>query len=122
LRSEELRHFVRDTFRSVWALELLLLMCADPGRVWSADELNLELRGSRTLVDEILTRLQQRGLVKEEPEKRYRYEPATLRLRELVQELQTAYAERPLAVLKAIFTAPNERIQTFADAFKVKKD
>jgi DNA-binding IclR family transcriptional regulator len=120
--SEELRRFVRDTFRSVWALELLLLMCAEPARTWTAEDLNRELRGSRPLVDEILTRLEQSGLVKEGPETRYRYEPATLRLGQLVQELQIAYAERPLAVLKAIFAAPNERIQTFADAFKVKKD
>jgi hypothetical protein len=39
-----------------------------------------------------------------------------------VQELEAAYAARPLAVIKAILAAPNEKIQTFADAFRVKKE
>jgi hypothetical protein len=37
-------------------------------------------------------------------------------------EVERHYIERPLALIKAIVSAPNEKIQSFADAFRFKKD
>lgn len=119
--SEELQHLIRNTLKSVWALELLLLLSRERARSWSAYDLNRELRGSLGLVADVLATFQQAGLVTEESG-HYRYKAATAELERTVHELEEAYAARPLAVVKAVLAAPNEKIQTFADAFKVKKD
>lgn len=120
--SEDLHRFIRSTLKSVWALELLLLMSRDRTRTWSAGDLNRELRGSLSLVVDVVAKFKQGGLVMEEGGGRYRYLPATPELERAVHDLEAAYAARPLAVVKAVLAAPNEKIQTFADAFKVKKD
>ena len=122
LASEDLNRFIRGTLKSVWALELLLLMVREPLRSWRADDLNRELRGSLGLVVDLLAKFKQAGLILEEPDGQYRFEPASADLTRVVQELRAEYAARPLAVVKIILASPNEKIQTFADAFKVKKD
>jgi hypothetical protein len=37
-----------------------------------------------------------------------------------VAEAQALYAAKPLAVINAIATAPNEKLRIFADAFRLK--
>jgi hypothetical protein len=39
-----------------------------------------------------------------------------------VGQVERVYAERPSAVVKAILSAPNDKIQSFADAFRLRKD
>ncbi len=121
--AEPVLRFVRSSIKSVWALELLLVMRRAAGRSWTIDELTRELRSSRNLVAEIVSAFAKNGLVEEqEGGSAYRYQPASGDLDELVQQLDRLYAERPLALIKEIVSAPNERIQSFADAFKIKKD
>lgn len=122
LFSQDLHEFIRNTVRSVWALELLLVISKDPTCSWRVEDLDRELRSSLGLVANILAEFKRAGLVHEESDGRYRYQPATVARDHVVQELRTAYASWPFAVVRAITTAPNEKIQTFADAFKIKKD
>lgn len=122
MSSEELNNFIRSTIRSVWALELLLLVSRERTRSWSADDLNRELRGSLGLVSDILSKFNSAGLVTDGGDGTYRYEPQSTELEKVVRQLEDAYAARPLAVVREIVAAPNEKIQTLADAFKVKKD
>jgi hypothetical protein len=37
-------------------------------------------------------------------------------------EVIALYNQKPRAVLRAIFSAPSDRIQNFADAFRLRKD
>ena len=120
--SEEILRFIRSSIKTVWALELLLLIRRQSSQSWTAEGLTTELRSSLPLVADILSGFKDAGLVKEMADGQYRYQPATPELEHLVEQLEKAYAARPLAVVKAILTAPNEKIQTFADAFKLKKD
>jgi hypothetical protein len=120
--SNELNDFIRTTIRSVWALELLLLISREREQAWRAVDLNRELRGSLGLVSDILSQFAAAGLVAEKDDGSFRYEPRSSDLDKLVRQLEAAYAARPLAVVRAIVAAPNEKIQTLADAFKVKKD
>ena len=120
--SEELQNFIRANLRSVWELELLLLMSRGRARAWSANELNRELRSSIHLVAEILGKLEHAGLVSDVGGGAYRYNPRTPELGRVVDQLEQDYAARPFAIVRAILAAPNEKIQTLADAFKVKKD
>jgi hypothetical protein len=118
----DLLQFIRGSIRSVWNLELLLCLRRHSDRAWQADELVRELRASDFVVEEGLASLQAAGLVGAEAESAYRYAPASIALDKLVQQLDRHYQERPQSVTNAIFSAPNDTLRTFADAFRLKKD
>jgi hypothetical protein len=122
LISDDLRLLIQKSIGSVWALELLLLISREADRSWTSEDLNRDLRGSLALVEDILLRFVAAGLVATEPEGRFRFRPATPELARLVEQLQQEYSTRPLAIVREIVSSPNAKIQTFADAFKVKKD
>jgi len=116
-----IRDFLRTTITSVWALDLLCLMRSTATRAWSSSELSRELRGSVPLVEEILGLFVRRGLVRCESG-RYRYDCTDARIDALIDDIAKVYGERPMAVIKEIVRFPNDKIHTFVDAFKLKKD
>lgn len=109
--------FIREHIRSVWALELLLKLKADPARCWSADELVETLRASHALVDQNLAALTRAGLVVPDDARCFRYRPAAPALAALCDELEQEYRVRPVTVIRWI-SAPAERLKSLADAFK----
>jgi DNA-binding IclR family transcriptional regulator len=119
---EHLRAFLRATIKSVWALDLLVLMRDAPGQRWTVARLNDRLRASTSLVEEILTSFIRQGLVAQEADGSYRYAPADAETEALASELARLYAQRPVAVIKEIMSAPNEKLHSFVDAFRLKKD
>jgi len=114
--------FLRGSIRSVWDLELLLLLHREKARAWTAEALIRELRASALIVRDALATAQKAGLVAASGSEEYRYWPATPELDSLVADIAAAYATFPAAVTKAIWSAPNASVRTFADAFKIKKD
>ena len=118
---QDLFGFIREQLRSVWALELLLLMRRQTDRVWSQDELVTELRASPTLVSDNLESFERTGLVIADEEGHYRFSPASPLLSSLCDQLDQAYRERPVKVINAI-VAPPEKLQTLADAFRIRGD
>ena len=103
----------------MWALEVLLLMRRGGERLWSADSLARELRANERLVTEVLTEFETSGLVSCAPEG-CAYRPASPVLAELCDRLDSAYRERPVAVVKTIMASPKDKLQIFADAFRFK--
>jgi len=118
---EDLASFVKASIRSTWALELLLLMQKQQEQEFAAEELVRALRGSATLVSNCLAQLQNAGLLVADEAGNWRYAPASVALEELVDKLGRAYAERPLAVIDAILGSPDDRLKSFADAFRFPK-
>lgn len=114
----QLTGFIREHVRSVWALELLLLMRRDPERRWTEAELVGELRASTTLVAGILHQFRASGLVAPD-EGGFRYMPASPVLEALCIRLEAAYRKRPVAVINLI-AKPTHPLQSLADAFKFK--
>jgi hypothetical protein len=118
----ELLQFVRAAIKSVWALELLLLLRRDTGAgTWSVERLTRETRSSRLVVAEALRPFKAAGLVAEVAEGTYRY-GAPYALDRLIGMLENEYAMRPSIVIKAILSAPNDKIRTFSDAFRLRKE
>ena len=111
--------FIREHVRSVWALELLLRLKHDPERCWSVEELVRELRASHSLVADNLSALEDAGLVVAEDRGGFRYQPAAAVLAKVCDDLDAAYAKKPVTVIRWI-SAPTERLQSLADAFKFK--
>ncbi len=117
----DLLELIRQSVRSVWALELLLLMRREALRSWTPDELVSELRASHTLVADNLAALEATGLVLSE-NGRYRYAPATPLLEKLCARLEEEYRLRPVTVINAIASSPNDRLHKLANAFRLKGD
>lgn len=118
----EVKAFIASCVRSVWALELLLLLRRDAQRAWTVETLTAELRSSAFVVAEVLATFRQAGLIAEDPAGTFRYAPAASHLDRAVEQIASAYASKPLAVSKEILAAGNDKIRTFADAFRLRKD
>ena len=116
---QDLFGFIREQLRSVWALELLLLMRRQADRNWSPQELVDELRASAPLVTDNLAFFERAGLVIGDDEGRYAFSPAAPLLRSLCDQLDAVYRERPVTVINAI-VAPPDKLQTLADAFRIR--
>jgi len=117
----DLADFVREHLRSVWAVELLLLMKRTPDRCWPPAELVRELRAATGLVNDNLQRFERGGLAVREDEACYRYRPAAPVIAELCDRLETAYRERPVSIIN-IIAAPRDPLQSLADAFKFRRE
>lgn len=118
--SEDLLRFIESSFRSVWALELLLVLKREP-RSWSSEELVSTMRASELVVSKALDALVSAGLVSIEQDGA-RYMPINDDVATCVDELEQLYAARPDAVRRAIVAASASSATAFADAFRLRKD
>ncbi len=118
--SEDVRRFIQDYIQTVGSLDTLLLLQRDSTRAWSLDEIARELRTSPLGVAGFIREFMTNGLVEEE-ESQYKYHPINSKLEAAVHTLSRDYSIRPVAIVNAIYSTPDDKIQTFADAFKFKK-
>lgn len=121
MTDQDLAAFVREHVRSVWALELLLLLKKDPDRCWTPVELVRELRASTGLVNDNLQRFERGGIAVRDDQGCFRYAPAAAVLSEFCDGLEQAYKTRPVAIVNLI-AAPRDPLQSLADAFKFRGD
>jgi len=118
--SEDLHRFIESSFRSVWALELLLILKREQ-RTWPSSELVSTMRASELVVSKALDGLVSAGLVSVD-EAGATYMPFNDDVTKYVDELEQVYAARPDAVRRAIVSASASSATAFADAFRLRKD
>lgn len=116
----DLLGFIRAAVRSVWALELLILMRASADRSWTLADLVREMRASERLVGEILQTFEDAGMVMRLEEDRFRYAPASPLLDKLSGDLERTYRTKPVKVVNAIVAASESKVQSLADAFRFR--
>lgn len=116
----EIESFIRSSFRSVWSLELLLLLKRQP-RCWSRAELVAALRASDLVVSQALHGLVAAGLVAVDAEGAAAYSPFSERVADLVEGAEGLYARSPDAVRRLI-VASASGLAAFADAFRLWKE
>lgn len=119
--SDDALIFLQHSIKTVWTLEILLILRRDPGRAWNSDELIRESRSSTLILQEVLANLQQAGVIDTDGGHRIRYRSATPALERLVTEIASAQARRPAAITKALLSVSSDKIQNFAGAFRVGK-
>ena len=117
---QDLLQFITSSFRSVWALELLLVLKCSP-RTWSRAELVETMRASELVVSKALDSLLAAGLVSLEGEGA-KYMPVNDDVAASVARTEELYAARPDAVRRAIVSASVGGLTAFADAFRLRKD
>ena len=118
---ETVLEFATASFRSVWALELLLALKRRGGQVCKSSDMIKDLRGSRVVVTEALNDLIAAGLVIGDEIDGYRYQPGSQTIDEMVAELEKLYALRPVSVIGTIVSSPTAKLRILSDAFRIKK-
>jgi len=118
--SDDLLRLIGSSFRSVWALELLLLLKRDP-RPFPREELISTLRASDLVVNKALDELVAAGLVALEDDGAT-YMPVGEGTAKQIDEVEKLYAARPDAVRREIVSATSSGATAFADAFRLRKD
>jgi len=119
---EEIAEFIHTTFRSVWALEMLLLMAGHGEREWVQPELVDALRASELIVTRALDDLAMAGLIVIERDGAARFQPASQHSRALVASTATFYAKSPDKVRRIIVGRASNGLNAFAAAFRIRKD
>jgi hypothetical protein len=123
--SDDFCRFLQTTIPAVDAAELLLLLRRTPETATSVQELARSLRPSVSITEaeaaKYLETFHARGLVAAGPDKRVRYRPASDELRMYGNMLALAYKARPVTLIRMIYALRDARIQTFADAFRLRK-
>jgi DNA-binding IclR family transcriptional regulator len=121
---EALRAFIRDHIADVDAAELLLQLAREPGRQYDVASLLAALNPtaiSEGTARRHLTLFEERGLVYSEAAGLYRYSPDTPEVADCVQALMRVYNARPVTMVRMIYALRDEKIRSFADAFRIKK-
>jgi hypothetical protein len=117
----QVESFVSDCIGSIAELELLLLLAEDPSKVWTVEAVARELYVTAPAAEAVLVRMTSRGLFTQLAEG-YRFEPRSAELVETVKGLKELYAKRRLKVVEMIYAGPTEKYQSFADAFRLRKN
>lgn len=122
--SDEFCKFIQTSVPSVDAAELLLFLSREP-RWWNAAQLASGLRPATSVSDadaaRYLEQFQANGLIAVGPDKQLQYRPANDTLAAHVAMLAQAYKERPVTLFRVIYALRDLKIQSFADAFKLRR-
>ena len=116
----DLIRLIGASFRSVWALELLLLLKHEK-RTWRPEELISALRASDLVVNKALDELIAAGLVSIDGEGA-RYMPVSEDVARQIDQVESLYSARPDAVRRAIVSTAASGATAFVDAFRLRKD
>jgi len=116
--ADDIKEFILAHIDSIAQLEALLLLRANPEKLWDAAEAARRLYISESDGQEILARLRAKGLVSGDSNA-YRYSPGAEKA--LIDRLAEAYARHLIPITNIIHQRPS-RIREFADAFKLKKE
>jgi len=120
--SNQIVEFIAQYVPITEALKILLTLHAQPDKLWTLEELANESRQSAALVEDYVKFLHTNGLVVRE-KSRLRYAPASPELAAAVNALVQAYNERPVSLIRAIYSPPpSSKAKLFADAFKIRKE
>lgn len=118
--TSEFRTFINKNINSVEQIEVLLILLANPERVWTIDEISAIMRSSRNSIRSRLESLTARKLAAAVDESGYRYS-AGGRLHAMVEVLAEEYGQRRFSVIELVFSK-GDPLQSFADAFRLKED
>ena len=121
---DAVQKFIAQNLESAELLETLLLMHSQPGREWAPDDVARAIYTVPAGATRRLEQLVALGLASTNgaSSPRYRYTPANPRLRDDVDALASTYREHRVAVVNLIYGQARDPAQSFADAFRLRKD
>jgi hypothetical protein len=121
---EDLRSFIQETIPTVDAAELLVALARNRETPYQVPALLDTMRPTaltEPTARRYLTHFQSRGIVEHKSDGSYQYVPANAELDAAVTALARVYNERPVTLVRMIYAPKDEKIRSFADAFRLKK-
>ena len=98
------------------------MLYSSPEKKWDAQNVSKELRSNVSAATIQLENLERKGLlVVDEQHRFYSYNSSTEH-HETIRLLYILYHDRPVAIVACIYEKPTDKLKSFADAFKLKKD
>jgi hypothetical protein len=119
----ELKQFIAQNVESLAQLETLLLLYREPRQEWTTADLARELYISSDMCEGLVTDLERRRLAaRAEGANRWSASGGDAEINRLVEQLAQYYRERRVAVITEIYSNPVKKVQTFADAFRLRRE
>lgn len=123
----EVRRLIAGPVESMEHLELLLLLARTEPRSWSATEAAAELRLDPAFTEKRLRDLAGAGLASETRESEdaprcFAFQLSGAFTRHDVSQLLDIYNTRPVTLVRAVYDRRTVVAQSFADAFRVRKE
>ena len=107
--------------QSLEQLEVLLLLRSQPQRAWTVAEVFEVVRSSPASIAARLQKFTAEAFLIEE-KGAFRYAPKDQNVAAAVEQTATCYQTSRVRVIEAIFAPPTDPVQSFADAFKLRKE
>ncbi len=122
--SADVKQFIDQNIESLAQLEALILMRQNPTSGWDAAKIAKALYIPPELAEALLAEFVRQGFIKPMPENQsqYCYGPADQALGQLIDRVAGAYHDRRVAIITLIYSKPLNKVQTFADAFRLRKE
>ena len=117
----DVRLFVGRYVETLAQLELLLLIYNEKARRWTLPEISQALCFPPAMSAELLHALSTNGFVST-VEDGYQYRSIDPETDDLIARLGETYRTRRVAVTNEIYSKPINRLKSFADAFRFRKD
>lgn len=119
---DHLESFIGNSFRSVWALEVLQFLVDNPDSSFSPEELIVRLRVSDAVVSQSVENLSAAGLVVVDSDGQVALHQGTEEHAALVRSAIDFYQRSPDKVRRLIVAQASPGVTAFADAFKLRRD
>lgn len=121
MTEDEAIEFIRAHIGSVYTLEVLLVMKRDSAKEWQVADLVRELRSSKTAITDALSRLRRVELVVEKSPGQFAFAPTSTDRENAADVIEKLYSLKPISVVKAIMSVPDDKLRAFSDAFRLKE-
>jgi hypothetical protein len=117
----DVRRFIEQNIESLAQLEMLLLLHSDKDRFWDVEVVSSSLSIPPSMSKALLTEFTRRGfaIFKDEC---YKCQAVDTDSDQLLGKLRETYRTRRVAVTNEIYSKPNARLKSFADAFRLRRE
>jgi predicted transcriptional regulator len=120
--SKKAQSFIAQYIRSVEQLEIFLTLAKEPRKPLSVSQIFKQIQSSENSIADGLRRFVEEGLAVAEENSRFRIPEKPTWLMEVAAELQSLYRERRVTIIEMIYTKPAGPIESFAEAFRIRKE
>lgn len=119
---QEIEDFIRDSFGSIWDLELLSALLDRPGHAATAAELVQRMRASELVVERGIETLVAAGIALVGEDGALSFHPVNDEVESCARQARDFYARFPGRVRRLIVARQAPGLNAFADAFRLRKD
>jgi hypothetical protein len=119
---QDVREMIQRHLATMDHVELLMVLRAGREESFSVATLAEQIRKPEELVQLCLEALAGAGLAAEISDGTYRYAAREAMLDATAEAVVRLYNERPVTLVRLLYERPPTAVNTFADAFKLRKD